>query len=283
MQFGLRYGIANAQGQVSPGDAALILQDAWAAGVRTLDTAVAYGDSESVLGTLGVGNWALITKIPQRPPMAGEVDAWVRAKTTESLDTLRIDRLHGLLLHRPAELLGGDGDALYRALLTERDEGRALKIGISIYSPEELEALPQHMTFDIVQAPFNVLDSRMLRSGWAARLQDAGCELHARSIFLQGLLLMPASARPAWFAKWDVLFAAWDRWLIESRLSPLEACLQYALRAQGIDRVVVGIDNRQQLRELVAAASSSCTHPSLPDDLLTDDPALLNPALWNTK
>ncbi|THF63124.1 aldo/keto reductase [Pseudothauera nasutitermitis] len=281
VQFGLPYGISNTQGQVSRQQGAGILALARQAGIRTLDTAIAYGDSETTLGILNVADWQIITKLPEMPalPGADHVAAWVEAQVKGSLTRLRVPVLHGLLLHRPAQLRTAEGAALYRALRTQCDLGHVRKIGISIYDPEELAQLPSEMTFDIVQAPLNVLDTRIVRSGWAARLAETGCELHARSIFLQGLLLMSASARPAYFSRWDVIWRRWENWLVETDLSPLQLCVRHALRTADVKRVVIGVDSTAHLEGILSAAQGVL--PARPASLDTDDPALLNPALWN--
>ena len=44
--------------------------------------------------------------------------------------------------------------------------------------------------FDIVQAPFNLIDRRLIETGWLEKLNMSNIEVHCRSCFLQGLLLM---------------------------------------------------------------------------------------------
>lgn len=278
-QFGLPYGISNVGGQISLNEGRAIIALARSAGIHTVDTAIAYGNSEASLGELEVSDWQIVTKLPEMPVSGDAVADWVEAQLGGSLQRLRSDSVHGLLLHRPAQLLGRDGKALYHALLAERERGRVGKIGISVYGPDELDQIPPFMKIDIVQAPFNVLDTRMVRSGWAAKLQDAGCELHVRSIFLQGLLLMPRLARSAYFARWNTLWAGWESWLQDTGLSPLQACVRYALNAPDIDKVVMGVDGTEHLAEILAAKDGDM--PPLPASLRTDDTPLLNPALWN--
>lgn len=56
-QFGLAYGVANTSGQVALPEASRILQMAYKQGVRVIDTAIAYGESEKALGQVGVAGW----------------------------------------------------------------------------------------------------------------------------------------------------------------------------------------------------------------------------------
>lgn len=282
VQFGLSYGISNVHGQVSPEAARQILSCAKAAGITTLDTAAVYGNSEQVLGSLNIGDWRVITKLPPHPEQLASVGDWVERQLTESLERLQRPVIHGLLLHRPEQLLSPDhGKALYRALIDQRERGRVEKIGISIYAPHDLDSLPASMRFDIVQGPFNILDRRMLTSGWARRLVDYGCEFHARSIFLQGLLLMSSAMRPAYFSQWDNVWACWEGWLSEERITPLQACIRYVLGVGEVAKLVVGVESAQQVEEVIAAAAGRMPHA--PEALCCEDPALVNPVMWQKK
>lgn len=279
VQFGLSYGVANTRGPITVADGVTLLRLARTVRISTLDTAIAYGDSEAVLGSLGVADWQVISKLPAVPDdeLAAPLE-WVLNQLEGSRARLAKDALHGLLLHRPAQLSGPHGDALYEALIQVRERGLVSKIGVSIYAPEELDALPPSMVFDIVQAPLNVLDQRLLASGWAARLRQFGCEVHVRSIFLQGLLLMGAATRPQRFSPWTSTWRLWHDWLADNRLSPLEACVRYALQVAEVDRVVIGVDSSAHLREILAAAQGFL--PPLPPEFRTTDVRLLNPSQW---
>lgn len=278
VQFGLPYGVANQTGQVSRDDATTILDHAWTMGLDTLDTAIAYGESEQRLGEIGVGRWRIISKLPAMPESCPDISGWVRKSVSDSLERLKVNRLCGLLLHRPQQLLGEKGYALYKVLDDLKQLGVVGKIGISIYDPQELEALISSYRFDLVQAPFNVLDRRLMTSNWLTKLKQAGTEVHARSVFLQGLMLMNATNRPARFQKWQPLWDKWHEWLIERELSPLQACLGFVLAHAEIDRVIVGVDTLAQLQEVLSTVKVS---PNPPVELNCEDADLINPSRWS--
>jgi aryl-alcohol dehydrogenase-like predicted oxidoreductase len=277
VQFGLVYGVANQGGAVALPEAAAILEQARALGIDTLDTAAAYGESEMVLGRLGTDGFAILSKLPILPSDCTGVGAWVEEQLQASLARLGSVRLSGLLLHRSADLLGPKGEELYCALLVARSSGLTAKIGVSIYDPAELDALCARYDFDLVQAPFNILDTRMVDSGWADRLQERGVELHLRSVFLQGLLLMPAERRPQRFARFAPVWKCWEDFLCASGLTPLQACLRAALACTQASKVVVGVDSREHLLEIAAAAQGTLpAGPVWPPF----DPTLVNPTRW---
>ena len=170
VQFGLPYGVANKSGQVSRAEAKLMVRLALENGIDTLDTAIAYGESEKCLGEIGVENFKLVTKLPSIPDGCLDISGWIHEQVTSSLLRLGVEKLYGFLLHKSEDLLGPDGPELYRALDSLKEKGLVKKIGVSIYSPNELESLKKDFSFDLIQAPFNLIDQRLLYSGWMKKL-----------------------------------------------------------------------------------------------------------------
>ena len=277
-QFGSHYGIANVSGQVGKSDAARILSEARSSGIDTLDTAIAYGESETRLGSLGVEGWKIVTKVPALPAGVTDVQGWLMEMVWGSLDRLGVKRLYALLLHHPLDLGGAHGQALHRALIEAKASGMTEKIGVSVYDPAELEQLVPRFALDLVQAPFNVIDRRLKDSGWLARLSGEGIEVHTRSAFLQGLLLLPESRLPSAFTKWQEKWSEWEAWLRETSVSALRGALGFVLSNSEVDRVVVGVDGLQHLREILVASGGALSPP--PESLRSDDSDLINPSRW---
>lgn len=279
-QFGTQYGIANRDGLVAQKEVEKILLIAKHAGMNTLDTAILYGDCEHRLGEIGIPDWRVITKLPSSHSECPCLLDWVESSVEGSLNRLKIDKLYGLLLHRSDQLLDNNGVSLYSILQNLKTRGLVEKIGVSIYSPEELDTLIPRFSLDLIQAPLNILDRRMITSGWLNRLHNEGVEVHARSIFLQGLLLMDHDTRPEPFKRWLPLWNMWYEWLEQIRLSPLQACLGFALAQTDIDRVIVGVDNKKHLNEIISAARMDIPFAQ-PVELSCEDLNLINPSRWS--
>ncbi len=278
VQFGLPYGIANQAGQVSRPQAKDMLQLAAANGIDTLDTAIAYGESEAYLGEVGAQDFKLVTKLPAVPDGCTDVSGWVQGQLAASLARLGINAVYGLLLHRPEQLLAPNGEKLYLALQELKNSEQVQKVGVSIYAPGELEAISRLFRLDLVQAPFNLVDRRLLTTGWLQRLKGDGVEIHTRSAFLQGVLLMPQTAIPPKFAPWSDLWKRWHEWLTDRDVAAVQACLAFPLSFPEIDRVVVGADSVNQLEQIIGAANS-VLQVDLPD-LQCEEENLINPARW---
>jgi aryl-alcohol dehydrogenase-like predicted oxidoreductase len=277
-QFGFDYGLANTNGKVCSEDVGTILAIASAAGFDSLDTAISYGTSETVLGKFGVNDWNVITKLPAIPENCLDISSWVYKEIHGSLNRLKIPKLYSVLLHNPDDLLSKYSLELIDALTCAQSDGLFEKLGVSIYNPEDLSSLMKYARFDLVQAPLNILDRRLVESGWAHKLSCDGIEVHARSIFLQGLLLLSEDRRPSKFSQFDWLWSEWSRWLSAVNLNPLQACLAYVMGLQDIHKLVVGIDAPNQLREIIEA--STYRVKSAPVWSQKIDPLLINPSLW---
>jgi aryl-alcohol dehydrogenase-like predicted oxidoreductase len=279
VQFGQDYGIANATGKVSRSEVDKILELARLKGIKTLDTAISYGESESILGQIGVQDFNIITKLPEFPTACNNIEKWMERQLNDSLKCLRLDSIYGFLLHRPQQLLEPENENLWATLLQFKEQGLIKKIGFSLYGPNELDQLWSHFKPDIIQAPYNIFDRRMVTSGWFKRLQNEGVEIHGRSVFLQGLLLFENKNRPQQFDKWSGHWQLWDGWLAQKKINALQAALVFALDNDLIDKVIVGVDSCHQLTEIIHATDTLIDN--FPEELIITDEQLINPSNWN--
>ena len=154
-----------------------------------------------------------------------------------------------------------------------------MKIGVSVYDHIQLQSILDNFDIDLVQLPFNILDRRMIDNGVLATLRSKGVEVHARSVFLQGLLLMSEQNRPDKFNRWSGLWRIWREWLNDNQITALEAAIRHAISMPEISKVLVGVDNVDQLKEIVTASSGVL--PNIPDEMFTNDIDLLNPSNWS--
>jgi aryl-alcohol dehydrogenase-like predicted oxidoreductase len=280
-QFGLPYGISNVNGQVERAEINQIFKQARTAGITMLDTAIAYGNSEENIGATDSEGFEVVTKLPPLTGAETSVSQWVRSQIENSLIKLKRSSVYGLLLHNPADLLGVYGDELYASLALLKEEGLVEKIGISIYTPTELDSLiPTYMP-DIVQAPLNVFDRLLETSGWLSRLSKMNVEVHVRSVFLQGLLIQKPNERPANFEKWNQEFVNFDSWIVSRHVSPLTACLGHVLSYPEISTVLVGVTSSNELAEIIAATTGESQRG--PDNLRSSDLELIQPINWNKR
>ena len=280
VQFGLNYGISNNNGLVNKNQAKLILSQAFKSNINTLDTAAVYGESESILGEIGIDDFNVMTKLPPVPDNQADIRKWAIDNIYSSMKKLNVSSLYALLLHNSVNILGERGKILNEVLLEFKYRGSIEKIGVSIYDTEELDDIENSgIDFDIIQAPFNVFDRRLELSGWLSRLGNSDTEVHIRSVFLQGLLLLSSEARPKYFSKWEGHFKLWDDWLEDNDISSLEACLNFVKSYSNVDKIIVGVTNVKQLSEIISIFEDN-DNKITPESLIINDQLLINPTNW---
>ncbi len=283
VQFGLDYGVTNLRGRVSPDEAARIVGEAIRAGIRVFDTAAAYGDSETILGqTLRHPEARIVTKLPA---LAGDsIDAaaidGLRQIFEQSLKLLQRQNVDGLLLHRPDDLAKPGSDKLAKLLADMKSAGLCRKIGVSVYDAAQIKAAQKAMSVELVQAPANLLDQRLLRDGSLHALKLAGCEVHVRSAFLQGLLIGLEGPLPAYFQRYAPVLDRVRATASGARMSMLELAVGFLLDQQAIDHIIVGVTRTEELAAILDAARQPKAMPGGFEKLACDDPGLINPSLW---
>lgn len=278
--FGSHYGILNRSGKLSDEVVAKILQVASNSGIRTLDTASAYGDCHEVLGRIGTKGWEVISKIPAIPANCKDVTGFLTKNFENTLENLRADKIQGLLLHNSEDLLARYGDKVFSCLKGLRSQQLVSKVGISIYDPGCLSDITKRYEIDMVQAPVNVFDNQIYASGWLERLANLGIEFHARSIFLQGVLLSPEIQVSKFFRRWDTMFLDFNTWVRRSGVSALEKCVAHVRSFENISCIIVGVDNMEQICEVVAAVNHKPARA--PSFTSHDIETLINPSRWTT-
>ena len=131
-----------------------------------------------------------------------------------------------------------------------------------------------------MQAPYNIFDRRLEQSGWLQIMSNSRVEIHIRSVFLQGLLLMDEDSRPIKFNRWSYSFGLLEKWIKENNTTALQACLSLPLNDDRINRIVIGVDNTQQLKSILFGGDINTPVPPL--SLCLDDVDLINPSHWNS-
>lgn len=258
-QFGLAYGITNTNGQVSEAEVGQLLFEANKAGICWLDTAQAYGNAEEVLGRQlpNAHGFHFISKLPAQPqPMftAQDVEAWDQA-FDKSCQRLGVQSLDALLLHAPADLGKPGGEYLEAWLLNLRQQGLVQRVGVSIYSAKDLDGVNPAL-LDLVQLPLSLFDQRLKQDGTLARLRSQGTAIHARSIYLQGLLLTPAVEWPSW-VKPEVLahHQALEALAKQRHCRLIDLALGFAREQVEIEALVLGVCCKEEVSELQNAWS----------------------------
>ena len=287
-QIGLNYGITNKEGKVPENDLPLLFRGAKKAGFTLLDTAQAYGEAERLIGQYmdNSNMFRVITKMPRQKQSHFTYEnilLWEKS-ILQSLALLRVQNFEALMIHSISDLHKPGSKYLEEWLIDLRKRGIARNIGVSIYRAEDLEGLNPQL-LDIVQLPMSLYDQNLLNNGTVQKLKDSGSIIHARSIYLQGLLLTPPEHWPNWI---NPKICSHHQQLV--MLARARGCrlidlvLGFAKAQESINAVVLGVCSLRQVQEIEDAWSAqSPWHGNEWQDWSLEDRSFLDPRQWKLK
>jgi len=252
VQFGIDYGVTNQIGKTPTGEVKKILEYAQNHSIQVLDTSPAYGESEEVLGEANLESFNVITKTAyiSNSGIENKDIAEIENTFQQSLLTLGVDSIYGLFVHNARDFYKSGNWEFYEKLMEFKERGLVKKIGVSVYDRSEIDELYNKYFFDMIQLPMNVFDQRLDDRIMFKELKRGNIEIHARSIFLQGLLLNETSSLPNRFKRVFPMLEEYFLNLEKAGMSKIEGALKYIHDIEEIDYAVVGINNVRQLQQI---------------------------------
>ena len=278
VQFGLDYGIANQNGQVNANEMLSILDFAYENDINTLDTANAYGNSEKSIGKYlkqTEKTWSVITKV-------SDSNQSINVQIQDSIEKLTV-RPTFVLAHSAKLFL----DPVFQVELQEAKDNELIQsIGVSLYNEKEInQVLESKFQPEVVQMPMNILDTRLYRYGVLDKLFERGIEIHIRSAFLQGLFYLSKTDLEARFKDVAPYLEKLKSISVEAGLTISELSLLWLVNLKEVNKVVIGIDNVNQLKTHLETLKKDVDCAVFEEALSIhyENENILNPSLWLSK
>lgn len=277
VQFGLDYGINNSRGKIPENEVFEILDEAHGSGIDTLDTADSYGDSERLIGKFTKNKGIEFNVISK---MSVSDAAGVTKSVNAALRRLNKKNIYGYMIHHFKDFKKSPD--IWNRMVENKSEGVIKKIGFSLYYPSELEYLIENrIKIDIIQVPYSIFDRRFEK--YFDILRKMGVEILVRSVFLQGLAFKKPGDLDSHFLKIRDAISELNN-IAEGNNIPVSAvCVNFAVLNQNIDRVVVGVDSLDNLREILRFPGYLNVSRKLHKDILKlreDDENIILPINW---
>lgn len=290
VQFGMDYGIRG-QKQPSVEQAVQMLDYATQNGINNIDTANAYGTAEDVVGeflkkkTIPRNDLFVISKF--RPNLLDEAEQdqyydIMKANLENTLSRLHTEYLDSYLLHSARYVWD---DAIIDTLNRMKKEGYVKHVGVSVYETDEAKKCIERPNVDFMQLPYSIFDQRMKADGVfeLAKKAEYPIQIHSRSAFIQGLILMKEDEVPDFLEKAKPIVRKIDELCQQYEISRIELAMSYVKRQDSISHLVFGVDNIEQLKENIALFENS-----LPNDIIDEiskefvdiETDIVMPSLW---
>lgn len=275
-QFGSDYGINNRKGELSLNEIKRIKNYAQKNSINSFETAQSYGSAEKKLGKLNLTRFKIITKLQRLNKIYSKkaIDNHIK----NSLKKLKVKKIYGLLVHDVNDLTGPNGSKVFKLLEKYKKKQIVKNLGVVVYNLKELKKVTKKFKFDIISVPCNIFDRRFIESEVIKKLKGSNVKIYARSIFLQGLLLLNVNKIPANFLKWKNEFLRFNNLSNRKKISKVEICTKFVLENDLIDKIIIGCDSFNQFKNIVDINYNKKLN--LKFKFKTNNEKLINPSLW---
>jgi len=243
-----------------------------------IDTASSYGKSEALIAKSKLNSLNVITKIKLPKIKNLNIKNWIDKKINKSLTRLKISKVYAVLIHDYKDLLGVRGKRYLFFLQKLKKKKIISNIGLSIYSSVEIKKIWKFWKPDIIQVPLNVIDNRILSSGWLEILRKFKIKVFARSIFLQGLLVNKHD-NLKFNKKHKIILNKFKFWCFKNNISPVKACLHFVKQFKKIDYLIVGFNNYKHFKQIIDSYNEYLF--KVPRIFSTNDLNLIDPRRWS--
>ena len=247
--------------------------------IKYIDTAINYKNVERKIGKFNLNFFEIYTKIPEIPKKIKNIDLWIHNQITLSLKKTNKFFFEGVFLHNPEDLLKNKKKQIFDTLETLKKQKKIKKIGVSVYDLKTLKRIIKEFKIDIIQIPYNLFDRGQKKKELLNILKKNKIEIHARSIFLQGVLLMDSNKLPQRLKKWKNKFIQLENWCMKNKVSKIQACLNAVLEDKIFNKVLISVENEKQLFQLLNAINKR-NKKNYPKNLQTNEKKLIDPRLW---
>lgn len=252
-QFGMNYGITNKNGKVKIKTVKKILDIGAQNGISYIDTAQSYGDSEKIIGMSlpHDHNYSIISKLKKLPKELKDeaLYYYLEKSLVDSLNNLRTNSIDALLLHNSSDLF--DKNILLLWIKEKIKQKRIKRFGISIYDSNEIKKLPLE-EIDLIQLPISLFDQRLIVDGTLQLLNKNNISIHARSIFLQGLILAENQSLPSFLSdSFKTHHRNFSNYCLKKNLKKLDLAIAFIRNVNLIESVLIGIENEHQLFQII--------------------------------
>tara|TARA_B110000091_G_scaffold211305_1_gene255683 strand:- start:1081 stop:1959 length:879 start_codon:yes stop_codon:yes gene_type:complete len=281
VQFGLRYGINNTIGKLTEVQVFELLETAYELGIRTLDTAEAYGNAHSIISNFHKQSKKRFNIISKYSSSNFDYPIDLVERIKVHCSNFNVNYLEGYMFHSYNDFkmnINNDPNVLDNI----KNSGLVKKIGVSVYSNDEIEDLLNFKNINLIQLPFNLFDNEYQRKEILEKAKKRNIEIHTRSVFLQGLFFKDINTLTNCLLPLKNNLSELSLILKNNNISIESLALNYPLNKTYIDKVLIGVDSLEQLKNNIKATENDFDKSIYEkiDCIQIKNTKLLNPSNW---
>ena len=281
VQFGLNYGINNTIGKLTEDKVFELLENAYDLGIKILDTAEAYGNTHSIISNFHKQSKKRFNIISKYSSSNFDYPIDLVERIQVHCSSFNVNYLEGYMFHSYDDFkmnINNDPNVLDNI----KNSGLVKKIGVSVYANDEIENLLNFKNINLIQLPFNLFDNEYQRKEILEKAKKRNIEIHTRSVFLQGLFFKDINTLTNCLLPLKNNLSELSLILKNNNISIETLALNYPLNKTYIDKVLIGVDSLEQLKNNIKATENDFDKSIYEkiDSIQIKNTKLLNPSNW---
>ena len=281
-QIGRDYGLDSNEQSKSKSGIKKIFDIAKKNQINFFDTAPSYNDNQKIIKSFITSNTKIISKISKIPQneINNKSIEKVDIEFEKSLEHLSVNSIDILLFHSALDITKPNSNKIIEWINQKKKQNKINKIGVSAYEKKEIDMAIDTGLIEVVQVPINILDQRLIKNDYLLKIKSKKIEVHARSIFLQGLLLIDIKNLPTYFDNFKYDLKSFSNKLNILKLSRLEACITFINNIKEIDRIILGVKSDKHLKQIIKIMKKIKNDFNF-NEFSINNEKLLDPRKWN--
>lgn len=284
-QFSGKYGISNKNKNFDVNEIKKIINYSLKNKINNLDTALIYF-SDPKIYELIKKRFNIYTKVPSLSEVKkNQINLYLEKHIINLKKIYSKRKIESLIFHDPNDFKNSNKIKIRSAIsyLSYLKKNKQIGlIGASIYTMKDfynvLECF-RNYKLDLIQIPISIINTEFNNKEFINIINKKNIKVQARSIFLQGLLLMKKNERPKYFNKWKNKFEQWDNL---SKLQKIKISYNYVNNLKFINSIVVGFFNIDEFKFFFKSIrSKSIMKKNFFSNIRNNK--LVNPNLWKIK
>lgn len=276
--FGLNYGIKNNFNKLSFEKIKKILKYAEKNKIQMIDTASSYGDAELKIGKVKLKNFQYISKVKITKKKRKDIKKEISRQFNKTLKNLNKKKIYAVLIHNLLRLNNYQLKSAFEFLHILKKNKKISKLGFSTYGDYKIKFILSRFSVDIIQTSLNVLDDRAFSKELLKLYKRKKIKIHARSIFLQGLLISQKLNVPKKIKnEWNKNKKIWFDFCKEKKFDPIKLAVNYVLQKKNVDKLILGFDLKDQLVNILNMKNQKIEFANLNFKKID---RVINPYLW---
>jgi len=277
-QLSNNYGIFNKLKSIQNKELKKILNYCKKQNIFYIDLANSYKNSINKLSKNNLVKFKIILKV-------GTINknnyfSNLKAIVEKTLKELKVKKIYSLMFHDERDIKYLGDKKIMQYFLDLKKKNIIQKIGLSIYNFKKLKVSLNSFPIDLIQVPFNIFDRRILDKKLQKIISKNKIEVHARSIFLQGLLLQDPSSKKKIIQKNQSLLNSWHKFNEYQQKKKIMNCIKFVSQFKKINKFVFGVDNLDQLKTIVSIIKAIDYNIKLHYNFKLKSKKIVDPRLW---